>query len=52
MTQRMAVYNGIPLVALGAASEDLPDRNEIRCLGDHGNLASLSESDVLNALGF
>ena len=51
-TQRLAVYNGIPLVALGATPDDLPNRNEIRCLGDEDNLASLSEHDVLNALGF
>ena len=52
MAQRLAVYNGIPLVALGATSDDLPERQEIRCLGDDNNLASLSEQDVLNALGF
>lgn len=51
-SQRLAVYNGIPLVALGARSDELPERSEIRCLGDSDDLASLPESDVLSALGF
>ena len=51
-SQRLAVYDGIPLVALGARSDELPERSEIRCLGDSDDLASLPESDVLSALGF
>ncbi|BEV35900.1 lipopolysaccharide heptosyltransferase family protein [Synechococcus sp. M16CYN] len=52
VTQRLAVYFGIPLLALGAQPDDLPERPEIRCLGKKGALASLSENEVLNALGF
>ena len=49
---RLAVYSGVPLVALGAQSEDLPDRQEIRCLGAPGDLSALTDVEVLQALGF
>ncbi len=52
VTQRLAVYFGIPLVALGATTNDIPTRNDIRCLGERSNLASLTEQEVLDALGF
>ena len=51
-TQRLAVYSGVPLVALGAQPQDLPDRQEIRCLGAPGDLSTLPEVEVLQALGF
>ena len=52
VTQRLAVYSGVPLVALGAQPEDLPDRPEIRCLGNQADLRSLTDGEVLQALGF
>ena len=52
VTQRLAVYSGVPLVALGAQPEDLPDRPEIRCLGNQADLRSLTDDEVLQALGF
>ena len=52
LTQRLAVYNGTPLVALGTSPSELPQRPEIRSLGSEASLAGLSEDDVLNALGF
>ena len=51
-TQRLAVYSGVPLVALGAKPQDLPDRQEIRCLGAPGDLSALPDVEVLQALGF
>ena len=52
VSQRLATYCGTPLVALGAEAEDLPERQEIRCLGRSQELATLQSSDVLTALGF
>ena len=52
VSQRLATYCGIPLVALGAEATDLPERAEIRCLGRPEELATLQGSDVLTALGF
>jgi hypothetical protein len=52
VTQRLAVYSGVPLVALGAQPENLPDRPEIRCLGNQADLRSLTDGEVLQALGF
>ena len=52
VSQRLAAYCGTPLVALGAAAMDLPERSEIRCLGRPEDLATLQSSDVLTALGF
>ena len=52
VSQRLAAYCGTPLVALGAAATALPERQEIRCLGQPDDLANLQDSDVLTALGF
>jgi hypothetical protein len=52
VTQLLAVYAGVPLVALGANPTDLPQREGLRCLGDRSSLQHLSEQDVLAALGF
>ena len=52
ISQRLATYCGTPLVALGAAAMDLPERAEIRCLGRSDELATLKSSEVLTALGF
>ena len=50
-TQLLAVYSGVPLVALGAQPQELPDRQEIRCLGTPGDLSVLTDVEVLQALG-
>ena len=52
VTQLLAVYSGVPLVALGTDAADLPHREGLRCLGDSSNLQQLGEEDVLAALGF
>ena len=52
ISQRLAAYCGTPLVALGAAATNLPERSEIRCLGRPKELTKLQSDDVLTALGF
>ena len=52
VSQKLAIYSGVPLVALGAEPQDLPDRPDIRCLGTPGNLSALKDGEVLQALGF
>ena len=52
VSQKLAIYSGVPLVALGAEPQDLPDRPDIRCLGTPGNLSALADDEVLQALGF
>ena len=52
VSQALATYCGTPLVALGAQAEDLPQRGEIRCLGEASKLSELDEASVLAALGF
>ena len=44
-------FCGVPLVALGLSDDQLPERDVIRHLGDD-DLRSLSEADVLQAMGF
>ena len=52
-TQLLAVYAGVPLVALGATAGNLPQREGLRCLGDAtSGLKQLNDQDVLGALGF
>ena len=53
ITQLLAVYTGVPLVALGTPADALPKRDEIRCLGaSHADINSINQQEVLNALGF
>ena len=52
VTQLLAVYCGVPLVALGAAQETLPERSDLRCLGEARSLSMLQQAEVLSALGF
>ena len=52
LTQLLAAYSNVPLVALGGQAGDLPERAEIRCLGGEGPLTTIGEDDVLTALGF
>jgi ADP-heptose:LPS heptosyltransferase len=52
-SQLLAVYSGVPLVALGAATEELPLRDGIKALpAPIGGLRNLDPQDVLSALGF
>ena len=51
LTQLLAAYCGMPLVALGAKEDQLPERPVIRRL-DTADLSSLSDADVMQALGF
>ena len=51
VSQRLATI-AAPLVALGAEAADLPQREEIRCLGRPDQLTTLQSSEVLKALGF
>jgi hypothetical protein len=51
VTSLMATFCGVPLVALGLADDQLPERDVIRHLGND-DLRSLSEGDVLEAMGF
>ncbi|MEB3266566.1 MAG: lipopolysaccharide heptosyltransferase family protein [Cyanobacteriota bacterium] len=51
ITQELALLCGVPLVALGRASETLPTRQGLRAVGVAGDLASLAEAPVLQALG-
>ena len=51
VTSLLAAFCGVPLVALGLSDDQLPERDVIRHLGDD-DLRSLSEADVLQAMGF
>ena len=51
VTSLLAAFCGVPLVALGLSDDQLPERDVIRHLG-HDDLRSLSEADVLQAMGF
>ena len=51
LTQLIATYCGLPLVAMGAEADQLPQRDMIRRL-DSEDLTALSVSDVMQALGF
>ena len=53
VTQLLAIYAGVPLVALGTVASNLPQREGLRSLGDAASgLRQLSDQDVLTALGF
>ena len=52
VSQKLAIYSGVPLVALGGEPQDLPNRPDIRCLGTPGDLSALTDDEVLQALGF
>ncbi len=51
VTSLLAAFCGVPLVALGLSGDQLPERDVIRHLGND-DLRSLSEADVLEAMGF
>ncbi|MFM7170877.1 MAG: glycosyltransferase family 9 protein [Cyanobium sp.] len=51
LTEELALYCGVPLVALGRSSESLPSREGVKGLSDPSGLATLTDAEVLNALG-
>ena len=52
VTQSLAVFSGVPLVALGGDPNAMPQRADLRCLGRADHLGDLQQSEVLQALGF
>jgi hypothetical protein len=50
-TTELALLSGTPVVALGRASDSLPDRSGVQGLGSAGQLRDLPADDVLQALG-
>ncbi len=51
ISEELALYCGVPLVALGRGADTLPQREGVRGLSTPSGLASLSDAEVLNALG-
>ena len=51
ITSELALLAGIPLVALGRSSSELPNRQGVQGVGDKGALAALQPAEVLQALG-
>jgi hypothetical protein len=51
ITEELALYCGVPLVALGRGADTLPVRDGVRGLSTASGLASLDDAEVLNALG-
>ena len=52
VTQSLAVFSGVPLVALGGDPKAMPQRADLRCLGRADHLGDLQQNEVLQALGF
>ena len=52
VTQLLAVFSGVPLVALGGDPHAMPERADLRCLGQADRLGELSQEQILQALGF
>ena len=52
VTQSLAVFSGVPLVALGGDPNAMPQRADLRCLGRAYHLGDLQQNEVLQALGF
>ena len=52
VTQSLAVFSGVPLVALGGDPNAMPQRADLRCLGRADHLGDLKQNEVLQALGF
>ncbi|MFN9546510.1 MAG: glycosyltransferase family 9 protein [Cyanobacteriota bacterium] len=51
LTEELALYCGVPLVALGRSADTLPQREGVRGLATPSGLATLTDAEVLNALG-
>ena len=52
VTQSLAVFSGVPLVALGGDPNAMPQRADLRCLGRADHMGDLQQNEVLQALGF
>ena len=52
VTQSLAVFSGVPMVALGGDPNAMPQRADLRCLGRADHLGDLQQNEVLQALGF
>ena len=50
-SEELALYCGVPLVALGRGADTLPQREGVRGLATPSGLATLTDAEVLNALG-
>ncbi|MEB3318234.1 MAG: lipopolysaccharide heptosyltransferase family protein [Cyanobacteriota bacterium] len=50
-SEELALYCGVPLVALGRGADTLPRREGVRGLATPSGLATLTDAEVLNALG-
>ena len=51
LTEELALFCGVPMVALGRSADSLPNREGVRGLAAPSGLASLTDAEVLNALG-
>jgi ADP-heptose:LPS heptosyltransferase len=51
LTEELALYCGVPLVALGRSADSMPGREGVRGLAAPTGLAALTDAEVLNALG-
>ena len=51
VTTELALYSGVPLVALGRDPAELPSRQGVKGLGAGGQLPHLPMADVLQAMG-
>ena len=51
ISNALALFSGMPLVAIGADSGALPEREGVKAVGEAGSLHNLEPSAVLQALG-
>jgi len=51
ISNALALFNGMPLVAIGADAGALPERDGVKAVGQSGALHNLEPSAVLQALG-
>jgi ADP-heptose:LPS heptosyltransferase len=51
ITTELALLTGMPLVAIGRAAADLPNRDGVKGVGTSGQLHELQAAEVLQALG-
>ena len=51
ISEELALYCGVPLVALGRGADTLPQREGVRGLATPSGLGALTDAEVLNALG-
>jgi ADP-heptose:LPS heptosyltransferase len=51
ISEELALYCGVPLVALGRGADTLPQREGVRGLATPSGLSTLTDAEVLKALG-